>query len=429
VPLKSLVHRRLRPQRYRYLQTLLANETLNTGQLRQYQREQFNAMVRFAIQQTDYYRECYRGFYGPDYDAEALPVLTKQTVAERRDAMVAGGPGRPGLKSGYTGGSTGTPLAFYYTDDKTEQMRAGMMRSYRWAGWRPGDRVLNFWGARQDLRKPCTAADWLRRYAAAERTLGAYEFTEADLLDWARQVQSWRPVLLQGYASILAELARFVRSSRLRMPATLKGVFSTAEVLYDWQRTAIETAFSCPVYNQYGSREVPNIGLQCAQGNFHVFSDLVKLESLPVGGEDRLLVTSLTNRVMPMIRYEIGDLGHLQDGRCGCGSPFPLMALEVCRSNDLVVTPGGRRVYPSYFVHLLDGRDGIGQFQFVQTAPHSVVLRLCAVAGTADAIGQELQARIRADLGADMMLGVERVEAIPRSASGKHRFVIGLPDR
>ncbi|HYQ70779.1 MAG TPA: hypothetical protein VET88_02500, partial [Gammaproteobacteria bacterium] len=119
----------------------------------------------------------------------------------------------------------------------------------------------------------------------------------------------------------------------------------------------------------------------------------------------------------------------LQDGRCGCGSPFPLMALEVCRSNDLVVTPGGRRVYPSYFVHLLDGRDGIGQFQFVQTAPHSVVLRLCAVAGTADAIGQELQARIRADLGADMMLGVERVEAIPRSASGKHRFVIGLPDR
>ncbi len=32
-------------------------------------------------------------------------------------------------------------------------MRAGMMRSYRWAGWPAGDRVLNFWGAQQDIRK------------------------------------------------------------------------------------------------------------------------------------------------------------------------------------------------------------------------------------------------------------------------------------
>ena len=74
------------------------------------------------------------------------------------------------------------------------------------------------------------------------------------------------------------------------MPFTIKGVFSTAEVLYDWQRTAIETAFCCPVFNQYGSREVPNIGLQCAHGNFRVFSDLVKLESLPVDGEHRFVI-------------------------------------------------------------------------------------------------------------------------------------------
>jgi phenylacetate-coenzyme A ligase PaaK-like adenylate-forming protein len=56
---------------------------------------------------------------------------------------------------------------------------------------------------------------------------------------------------------------------------------------------------------------------QGAQGNFQVFSDLVKLESIAVEGEQRLLVTSLSNRVMPIIRYELGDLGrHCSDG-CG----------------------------------------------------------------------------------------------------------------
>jgi len=424
--LKSLVHRQARPLRYRLLQPLLEHETLSAGQLQQYQQRQFNTMVRFAMENTDYYRNRYQGIAGPDFDAAQLPVLTRQAVVEQRDAMVAGGLDQPGLKLGYTGGSTGKPLAFYYTDEKTEYMRAGMMRSYRWAGWRPGERVLNFWGAQRDVRKPRTLADRLRRYAAAEQTLGAYEFSEADLLQWARRVQSWKPTLLQGYASILAELAQFVRHKHLRMPATVKGVFTTAEVLHDWQRTVIESAFSCTVFNQYGSREVPNIGLQCAHGSFHVFSDLVKLESLPLDGEHRLLVTSLTNRVMPMIRYELGDLGRLQDGQCSCGSPFPLMALDVCRKNDLVVTPGGRCIYPSYFVHLLDGHRGIEQFQFMQTAADSIVLRLLAGPDIAGMVEQALLPRIRTDLGADMSFRVERVAAIPRSRSGKHRSVIGL---
>ncbi len=424
--LKNLVHRQARPLRYRLLKPLLAHETLGVEQLQHYQQQQFNDMVRFAIRHTDYYRDSFRGIAGPDFDPVELPVLTRQAVVERRDALVAGGPGQAGLKLAYTGGSTGKPLAFYYTDEKTEQMRAGMMRSYRWAGWRPGEKVLNFWGARQDIRKPRTPGDRLRRYAAAEQTLGAYEFYETDLLDWARHVQSWKPVLLQGYASILAELAQFVQRHNMHMPATIKGVFSTAEVLYDWQRAAIESAFSCTVYNQYGSREVPNIGLQCAHGNFHIFSDLVKLESIPVDGEHRLLVTSLTNRVMPMIRYELGDLGRLQAGQCSCGSPFPLLTLDVCRKNDLIVTPGGRRIYPAYFVRLLDGHSGIGQFQFRQTGPGSIVLKLCARQDVADLVGQAVQSRLQTDLGSDMSFQVERVAAIPRSRSGKHRFVTGM---
>jgi len=211
------------------------------------------------------------------------------------------------------------------------------------------------------------------------------------------------------------------------MPATIKGVFSTAEVLYDWQRADIESAFSCTVFNQYGSREVPNIGLQCAHGSFHVFSDLVKLESIAVHGEQRLLVTALTNRIMPMIRYQLGDLGRLQEGQCSCGSPFPLLALDVCRSNDLIVTPGGRTIYPSYFVHLLDGYSGIQQFQFEQTGAGRILLRLCAREDVAKIIGPALKSRLQADLGSDMVLQVERVRTIPRSHSGKHRSVIGKP--
>lgn len=424
--LKYLAHRRARPQRYRFLKPLLVHETLSTAQLQAFQQQQFSAMVHFAREHTVFYRRHYKHQLPANVDATTLPILTKQMVVDCRDEMLAGGLDQAGLKTSHTGGSTGTPLAYYYTDEKIERMRAGMMRSYRWAGWRQGDKVLNFWGARHDIKKHRTLGARLRRYVAAEQTLGAWEFSEADLQQWARHIQRWRPVLLQGYASILAQLARFVSDNRLRMPATIKGVFSTAEVLYDGQRSAIETAFGCPVYNQYGCREVPNIATQCAHGNLHIFSDLVKLESLPVDGEDRLLVTSLTNRLMPMIRYELGDLGRLREGQCPCGSPFPLLELDVCRSNDLIVTPAGRKIYPSYFVHLLDGQNDIRHFQFRQRAPDHIVLQLGAPQAAVDRAGQILTPRLQHDLGRDMKLTVEHVNSIPRARSGKHRFVIGL---
>lgn len=102
------------------------------------------------------------------------------------------------------------------------------------------------------------------------------------------------------------------------------------------------------------------------------------------------------------------------------------MELDVCRSNDLIITPAGRTIYPSYFVHLLDGCSGIEQFQFVQKGPDSIVLRLCAGEDIAATVEQSLTSRIQADLGSAMSFQVDRVTSIPRSQSGKHRFVIGL---
>ncbi len=118
-------------------------------------------------------------------------------------------------------------------------------------------------------------------------------------------------MLIYGYASALAELARHCVDHRLPMPRSLIGVYSTAEMLDAPQRELMRQAFGCPVLNQYGCREVPNTAWECLQGGMHVFADLVSLESVPLQGEDRLLVTSLTNRLMPFIRYDLGDSGRM----------------------------------------------------------------------------------------------------------------------
>ncbi len=424
--IRQWLHRRYRPQRYALLPRLLENERLDAETLHLEQQQAIDRLVRFAMENTDYYAQRYVGritAHGP-VRLDALPLLTREEVIANRDRMRNRNLPPGTCRLGHTGGSTGTPLAFWYDDYKIELMRAGMMRGYMWSGWRPGEKILNFWGARQDLKGGLSKR--YKEFIAAERTLGAWEYDTRTLERWAGIIRSWRPVLLQGYASVLAELARHLLRRKLPLPRGIKGVYSTAEVLHDGQREVMESAFGCPVFNQYGSREVPNIALQCRQGNLHVFTDMVALESVHREGEERLLVTSLTNRVMPFIRYENGDTGRLREGRCSCGSPFPLMELNLCRSNDLVRTPGGRRIYPSWFVHLLDGVDGIRHYQFVQESPERIVLKLVSEAPPGDEVVAALQRRVSDELG--MRLEVRAVEAIARSASGKHRFVIGYPD-
>jgi phenylacetate-CoA ligase len=414
--LKAWLHRRRQPLRYQLLDGLLATQALTPAQLRRKQQDDLHAIVNFARANTMYYGERYANL--PDnWQIGDLPILSKADVTTRLPDLLARDHDPGSTPIGHTGGSTGKPLAFYYDDFKHELMRAGMMRSYRLSGWRPGQKILNFWGARQDtVAGGVFGGERIGDFIAAEKTLPAHEVSENNLRDWASCIQRYRPALLQGYASILVALARFVIDRQLIMPASLIGVYSTAEMLDDTQRALMAEAFGCKVFNQYGSREIPNIACECRHGHMHVFTDMVWLESI----DGALLVTSLTNRLMPMIRYENGDSGELLDETCDCGSPYPLMAMGLCRKNDFIVTTDGRRLHPSFLNRLLYGQTQIEHYQFIQHEPGSVVLHVVAE----PASERDLQQRLQRELGESLEIAVKCVTAIDRSASGKHRYVI-----
>jgi phenylacetate-CoA ligase len=423
--LRHWLHRARRPERFALLNGLLKNQALSRAQVLAKQQNDLDSIVDFAVRHTDYYRERFSSLWEPEAAIGDLPILKKDDVIRHRDELLVRDADRTQTKIGHTGGSTGKPLAFWYDDAKHELMRAGMCRSYMGSGWQPGQKILNFWGARQDTQAGGVFGETWGDFISAEKTIPAHEFSESRLAEWARFIRAYRPVLLQGYASILAELARFVIENRLEMPNSLLGVYSTAEVLNGWQRELMERAFGCKVFNQYGSREIPNIGCECRHGKLHVFTDMVYLESLPDGDEDKLLITSLTNRLMPMIRYDIGDSGRLLEGDCDCGWPFPLMEMGMCRQNDLIRTGAGKSVHPSYFNRLLYGLTQIWQYQFVQTAPDKITLNLVSSARLSQETVTAMTDAIRRDVDPSMAFEINYLNEIPRTVSGKHRFVIG----
>jgi phenylacetate-CoA ligase len=462
--LRHRLHCRRYPARYAQLEILLRNQALSRDQLLRKQQVDFDGMVAFAAANVPYYAECMRDSVGSSprrrpgpsaadlLDAglrrddgvenngvsldglKSIPLLDKDTVRERLDDLLSRDAPRDQVKLGHTGGSTGKPLAFWYDDAKHELMRAGMMRGFMMSGWRPGQKVLNFWGARQDVAAGgvfgsglgaglgAIWSDWV----AAEKTIAATEFSPAKLQEWASCIQAYKPVLLYGYASAMSELARFVISEKLKMPRSLIGIYATAEVLTDTQRDLMQQAFVCKVFNQYGCREVPNIAWECRHGNMHVFADLVLLESERIDGDDQLIVTSLTNRLMPFIRYKLGDSGRLLDGECACGSPFPLMEMGMCRQNDWIRGQAGQRIHPGVFNRMLDGQTRIRQYQWVQTRLDRIQLNLVSSETLSAETQSALTDKVRQAMDAEVVLEVHYLDEIPRTVSGKQRFVIGL---
>ncbi|MDO9224418.1 MAG: hypothetical protein Q8M09_08720 [Pseudomonadota bacterium] len=423
-PLRHWLHARQHPLRYAQLDQLLRNQSLSREAVLKKQQDELAGIVAHACQHVPYYRERFAGLDGAAF--HDLPILTKEAVASRLDDLLSDDADRAQVKLGHTGGSTGKPLAFWYDQAKHELMRAGMMRGFMMSGWRPGQKVMYFWGARHDTRKGGVFGGGWGDLIAAEKTITAVEYSEAKLHEWARAIQTWRPTLLYGYASAMSELARYILASRMPMPDSLIGVYSTAEMLADSQRELMQHAYACKVFNQYGCREVPNIAWECRHGHMHVFADLVHLESVAIEGEDRFLVTSLTNRLMPFIRYDIGDSGRLLDGECECGSPFPLMEMGMCRQNDLIRTRAGKTLHPACFNRLLYGMTQIRQYQWVQRDLTRIELNLVSAERLSAEVAATLQAGIHRDVDAGMTLEIRYLDEIPRTAAGKHRFVIGM---
>jgi phenylacetate-CoA ligase len=421
--------RRRYPERYAPLRELLAVTRMSADQVAALQRRRFNAMVAHAIASTDFYAQRLLTANRGDVDPRSLPILTRQDVREHRDALLARDADRDRVRLGHTGGSTGNPLAFYYDEAKHALMLAVMKRGFMMSGWRPGQRVLYLWGAARDVSGSGVFARRGHGWLDSELTLEAVEYSESQLARWSDLIDRWRPVLLYGYASALAELAHYLIDSKRRPRADLLGVYSTAEPPSATQREQIQQAFGCRVFNQYGCREVPNIAWECRDGGMHVFSDRVLLESVPGDGGDQLLVTSLSDRLMPFIRYRLGDTGRLLDERCSCGLPLPLMSMELCRQNDLITVADGRRIHPAFFNGLMYGQNRVRQYQWRQLAPDHLELVLISDGPLSPDDAQSISARLRVRCGEQLRLDIHYVDQIPRSRSGKHRFVIGLGDR
>jgi len=152
-----------------------------------------------------------------------------------------------------------------------------------------------------------------------------------------------------------------------------------------------------------------------------VLIEIVDDAGCPVspGKMGRVLVTTLENRLMPLVRYEIGDYAIAAEGICGCGRTLPLIGRIAGRAVDLFRMADGRVVSPYDLISLIKWRPEIRQFQIVQQEFSRYRLRYVSDRPVSAETETWIRAKFCEALGAEVVVAFDRVAEIARTSAGK----------
>ena len=426
-PLQEFIKRK---PTYRFHRALERSQWLAAEELQTLQLRRLREQLDYAEREVPYYHRLFEklGIRPAEIkslcDFLSVPHLDKEIVRAHAEDL------QPrskiaGTHRMSTGGSTGSPVAVYVDRERAAFTDAVRMRAQRWWGVDAGAREIALWGSPIELGRQ----DWLRNLRdrlVNSKFLAAFNMGEAQMGEYARFIQRYRPVKMYGYASAFYLLAEYLKNKNWRSPAELKVIFATAEPLYDFQRRLVEDVFHCRVAVEYGARDAGLMANECPEGGLHIPAEgmVIEIDAPDVTGLGEIVVTNLYSRAMPIIRYRTGDMGRLVDGICACGRSLPRLDSVEGRRTDFLVTPSGRLLHALAIIYPLRESPSIKQFQVVQEAIDKVIIKLVPEASfPAEERGRVVK-QAQQVLGVGVTVTVECVTAIPPLVSGKHRYVI-----
>lgn len=255
------------------------------------------------------------------------------------------------------------------------------------------------------------------------------DFKDKDLDFFIEEINNFKPDLLTGYPLYLYLIAKHIEKKNIHIKR-VKAIDLTAGLSTESLRRYFAQQFNAPVYQAYGGCEFGRIATSCKYSNglMHILEDLCFVEFIDQKGETvpeytlgNIIVTSLTNYAMPLIRYEIGDVGWYSNNLCLCERTTKLMDIEG-RLQDLIVTREGKILTEKVFFDHFLNYPGLRFFQLLQLDLDKYEFLM--VKEDSEKINHEqIEKDLRKILGNHVYLDLKYVDYIVPASSGKYRLV------
>jgi phenylacetate-CoA ligase len=387
-----------------------APDYLPPAQLRQLQLQRLTAVVTRAYERVNLTRQRMeqRGVKPADIrtlaDIARLPFTVKTDLRDSYPFGLFASPMNEVVRLHASSGTTGKPIVVAYTDEDIKVWSSVMLRTFAACGLRRGDILQNAYG-----------------YGLFTGGLGAHYGAEAlgatvipiSGGNTDRQIMVMKDFGVTAISCTPSYFIHLVERAR-EMGLNLKdtplraGIFG-AEPWTDAMRRHIEAETNIKAYDIYGLSEIigPGVASECAaQQGLHIFEDHFYPEiidpqtcqPLPDGQEGELVLTTLSKKAMPMLRYRTRDITAFITEPCPCGRTIRRIRRIGRRSDDMFIIRGVN-VFPSQVEAALLAVEGtLPHYQIVLTREKGLDM-------------MEVQVEITAEVFSDKIGAMEKLQS------------------
>ena len=345
------------------------------SEIRKLQSQRLVEQVRFVWDNVPYYRHKMeeKGVTPEDIkgieDIVKLPFLKKDDLRDSYPDGLRGVPVKDVVRIHSTSGTTGKRVVAYYTKADLEIWDTCVARALCAADVTDEDVVQVCYGYG-------LFTGGLGLHGGAEKlgcmTLPMSSGSTDRQLQFMEDLKSTVLCCTPSYAAYLAES---IQERGLKDRIHLRrGIFG-AEAWSDDMRASIEASLGIKAMDIYGLTELsgPGVAYECsAQNGMHInedhfFAEIIDPdtgESLPMGSKGELVITALTKKGFPLLRYRTRDICILSEEKCSCGRTFVKMSRPMGRSDDMLIVKGVN-VFPSQIETVLIQQGYAANYQIV----------------------------------------------------------------
>ena len=417
-------------KKLRYLRQLQRQQWLTSAELSELQNRNLRRLIAHAYTHVPYYKQLFDeyGILPTDIngidDLPKIPVLTKKILQQGKGSnSLAGNIAFDKLLAISTSGSTGLPLTIRRTEEEDIYGGLRMTRAVLANGIRPWQKRVNIVAPK---RITGNQSLW-RRISRKTYSLPA----TLDVLDQIKILRRFNPQLIFGYKSSLERLAHAVERFEVK-DITPRFVVSTAELLKESTRDFIDRVFGVRMIDIYASVEANCIAWECPDHyGYHLDTDTLVVEFIrdgkPVkkGEPGRIVITLLYRYAMPLVRYDLGDIGIPSGKQCPCGRGLPLMEMIQGRADDFITLPGGGTIAPTgAFANSIEDKPGVMEYRVIQEDYDLITIELVVDGVDGLHVAGQVKRDIEDLVQNEAAIRVKVVDCIDRKAEDKIRRII-----
>lgn len=406
-------------------------QSLSPSEFKQWQEKMKWDIVKYHLANNDFYK--YKLGNKLPEKWEDVPILYKNDYQTTDKKLISNTFTKKELYSGYTSGSSGHP--FNFAKDKfchalTNAIRKDRFKLY---GLTLGSKQARFYGI------PFERFDYMiektKDFLSNRVRFPVFDLSDEVLDSFIEKFRKTKFDYINGYSTAIVYFARYLIKKKIKLKdvcPTLKVCLATSENCTEKDKKIIFEGLGIPAVNEYGTSEVDLIAFEDLIGNWILSDETMFIEVIDDdgnqvvnGGEGKLLLTSLRNKAMPFIRYEIGDMAVIAPGK------EKVVIKELLGGqNDDIILPSGKVATGFTFYYLtrdiLDDSGVLKEYIIKQVATDKFILEIVSEADVPNEVRKLIQKKIDTYLEPGLSFEIQRVDKIERTKAGKMKHFHSL---